>query len=204
VPEGLQGVPVLLAARDATIFDPDLRDLLPRKLTYRRWIPRRRGRRTPEKADPIEDSSRIGVLAEVTAERSTEGSIRTRAAHAAYRMRQITASSRRERMLLAAYRLFGYAQRPGPPLLLWLLATVAAIPLVQISGATNPSGVVDWFELAGEVVFLPFQFLRLNEGTSPQLADLYNIALVGLRIVLTVPFIFAVLAIRQFVRGGSH
>jgi hypothetical protein len=203
VPDGLDGVPVLLAARDAWTFDPDLRELLPRKLTYRKWVPRR-GTQAHDDDDGLADASHINLFAAVTAEKSTEGSIRTRAAHAAYRVRQATAASPWERLVLAAYRLFGYAQRPGPPLLLWLLATAAAVPLVQISGTINPSGVVDWFELAAEVVFLPFQFLRLNEGTSPQLADLYNVALVGLRIALTVPFIFAVLAIRQFVRGGSH
>lgn len=117
-------------------------------------------------------------------------------------MRQLAASSRWERWVLATYRPVGHAQRSGPPLIVWLLFTVAAIPLVTISGRINPSGWTAWLELLSEVLFLPFQFLRLNEGLGAELSKLPAVPVVALRVALTVPFVFTVLAIRHFVRAS--
>jgi len=78
-----------------------------------------------------------------------------------------------------------------------------AVPLITISGRIEPSGAIEWLELLGEVVFLPFQFLRLNAGVGAELSKLPAVLLVALWVALTVPFIFTVLAVRQFVRGGN-
>ena len=61
-----------------------------------------------------------------------------------------------------------------------------------------------WLELLGEVVFLPFALLKLNEGVGAELSKLPAVVLVALRVALTMPLIFAVLAARQFVRGGGR
>lgn len=204
VPAGIRGVPVLLGAREASIFDPDLGELPAHRDPYKRWLRRRVLQGMKEDHDLLSDSGHADLLADVTAERSTQGSIRTKAAHASYRMRQLAASSRWERSLLAAYRPFGYAQRPGPPLILWLLATAVAVPLVTISGSINPSGWTEWAELLLEVLFLPFQFLRLNEVLGAELAKLPPVLVVPLRVGLTLPFVFVVLAMRQFVRLSRH
>ena len=196
-------MPGLLAAREASIFNPSLTELPAHTTPYNRWLRQCVTKGMNDDHDFVNDSSHADLLAQVTAERSTLGSIRTKSAHASYRMRQLAASSRWERWLLAAYRPFGYAQRPGPPLLMWLLVTAAAVPLVTISGRIAPSGRLEWLELLGEVLFLPFQFLRLNEGVGAELSKLPAVPLVALRVALTVPFIFTVLAVRQFVRGSG-
>ena len=143
------------------------------------------------------------ALARLAQQRGAPGSTVTKLAWLEYRMREATASGPTERLTLFAYRCIGYGERPGPPLLLWiLLGAVFTIVTLLARGEFHRDWSWDgsWNLLSTYFNWLssPLHVLRLAErdgipfgSSGPAFAA---------RVAIAVPFITGVLALRKYVK----
>lgn len=138
----------------------------------------------------------IAALAEA---RSSSGSIRTRAAWAAFRGRQLTTTSRAERVALALFRLVGYGQRPGPAFATWF---VAAVTLAAPMAILAQSGPINHYSGAlTNMLFAPASLLRLVGDPSLSDSDWRGDLQILLRTMVAAPFLFATFAASRFLRA---
>jgi hypothetical protein len=141
------------------------------------------------------------ALADLAAERGAPASIRTDLAWSAYRMRNASAPGKTERCILSAYRVIGYGERALPPLALYcILALLMALcALHDHPWDPNLNGIKTLGDAYLTWLVTPLHLLHLTEDPKntfslPGHADTFA------RIAIAIPFVTAVLALRNYVK----
>lgn len=145
------------------------------------------------------------ALSSLASAKGAPASARAQLAWCRYRMRNLTAPARNERLLLSAYRLIGYGERIGPPLVLFAVLTVIMNQIALLSSPVSPSlgGVWNWLRGLFDWAITPLHLLRLTEpqestGKFSQPWDTLA------RLVLAVPFATALLVLRKYVKEDDR
>jgi hypothetical protein len=209
VPDTADGRQRLQELREAAVVEPRVDALRVRSPQWRRPFVRKQLTADIASKRALDDAAFFAEeLAGLVAQKCGAGSVRTKSSWAAYRGRHLTAESPWERAALVGYRLVGYGQRPGPPLLLWLALSVALTPaILALTGwPTVPITEGAFWAEAGEqllsTVLSPLFLLRL--AGDPQLSPVNGTAdliVVVVRTVVAAPFVFFVLATARFLRA---
>lgn len=114
------------------------------------------------------------------------------------RLRGLLRWPRGERLGRALYRLVGYGQRPLRAFACWLL--FAVVVTAWSAGTVPPEGVLNVLWRFVEVLVSPLRVLRLGNQSSTPLVTPSELE--GLAYVMVgVPFIFVVIALREFFRS---
>lgn len=155
--------------------------------------------------DLLMQSEFTRALAALAGERGAPASVRTDLAWSAYRMRNASAPGRTERWVLSAYRLIGYGERAIPPLVLYLgvALLLATLSLHGRDIDLSLAGVATYLEAFGSWLMTPLHLLRLTEDP-PSAFTLSEPWETFARIALAIPFVTAVLALRNYVKEGHR
>jgi hypothetical protein len=139
------------------------------------------------------------AMAELASGKGAPASTRTLLAWCAYRLRNATASSRIERMVLSAYRVLGYGERFAPAFAAFILAAVALNVAALHGRPTDWDGVDTWFLGLADWLLTPLHILNLTD--SPKPAFTFEQPWDALaRLAVALPFAVSVLALRKFVK----
>ena len=196
----------------AAVVEPQLDDL-PAFGQWRIPLVRQRLTQGDERRRELNDTALfIQELAGLVEQRCGSGSIRTKAAWAAYRARQLDSSSWGERLALGLFRLVGYGQRPGPPLLAWLLLAAGLTPLFFMMDSSDSwiaalptdigSAITTLWPQFVELLLSPLILLRLaGDPTLTPVDGPGELLMVLLRTVIAAPFVFFVVATSRFLRA---
>ena len=109
-----------------------------------------------------------------------------------------------EKWFRACYRLVGYGYRPLPSLASWATLALAGLLYAWLGGyAGEPTSIAFGWQWIGryiETLLLPISYLRLGNSGATQMYTPVAVDLVS-RLVIGLPFLFAVLGIRQYFRS---
>lgn len=211
IPVTADGRRYLRELANTSMLDPHL-DHLPafNRNEWPRLFARRKRTKTDVERRSLGDAASFTQeLAGLAEHKSGSGSIRTRASWAAYRARQLDSSSPWERWGLGLFRLVGYGQRPGPPAIAWLGASLLGVPLVAwartdlgFALSISPAGVRSFFVLYIEMLLSPFVLVRLAAEPQPQDLSTFTGQVVLLaRALAAIPFVFTAVAVARFLRA---
>ena len=109
-----------------------------------------------------------------------------------------------EKVFRACYRLVGYGYRPVPALLTWAAVALAGLLYAwRVGYAGEPADIEfgwQWIERYIEILLLPISYLRLGGAGATQILKPTAVDLVS-RLLIGLPFLFAVLSIWQYFRS---
>lgn len=195
LPSGPERREILAALGEAYHLNPATSDIPGSDIAYhlpRPWLARTKHpllERLPE------DVEFIGELARLAHDKGAPGSTRTRIAWCAYRVRHLGTDNRWERLVLAAYRLLGYGERPLPAFATWLAlaALIAVMKLHSGFGWSLMSSKVLLSAILHEAFGPVGAILRTGSPTT----ELWESVL---RAIIAIPLVTGTLALRNFVK----
>lgn len=145
------------------------------------------------------------ALSSLAGLKGAPASARAQLAWCRYRMRNLTAPTRNERLLLSAYRLIGYGERLTAPLLMLgcLIVLMNQLALLSSPISLSASGLWHWLRGLLDWAITPLHLLRLTEpqelaGAFAQPWDTLA------RLVLAVPFATSLLILRKYVKEDDR
>lgn len=142
------------------------------------------------------------ALASLAAEKAESGAVRTKLAWCAYRMRNISAAGRAERVLLSLYRGIGYGERPGPAMLTYVALAImmASIALSGNEFVPTVDGLHLWIKAVGDWLIAPVHVLKLTGEAEPEsyLPQPWDTLA---RLIIALPLATAALALRKYVKS---
>jgi hypothetical protein len=195
---------------NAAVVDPSVAQLPAFSGEWPRFFARQKFLKGHERRRELSEAALFTQeLAGMAEHKSVSGSIRTKTSWAGYRSRQLDSPSRWERALLAAFRLVGYGQRPGPPFAAWIAMAVVGATVVSWARSDFSSSVAfeisdtgNYLVLFGEMLLSPFVLIRLAADSPPQgLSSLAGQVVLVARALVAVPFVFTVVALTRLVRA---
>ncbi len=206
VPVTLQGLRVLATLSDtAHQVTPVLHQKLP-GLGPLSGLKVSAFRRAPDpRATSLLRAQYAHALSELAATTRAPASVRTKLAWCAYRMRNVVAPGRTERVLLSLYRTIGYGERVMPALGLYVALAVLMTGLaladrpidLGLRGlATWVKGVLDW-------LVTPLHVLKLTQNRADSAYTFSQPWDTLARLMLAVPFATGVLALRKYVKEDA-
>ena len=196
VPIGLSGLPMISAlTATASVAVPLLTKHLPGH-----WRERREMTGPARSPDEHMRADYAAALAGLAESRGAPGSVRTRLAWQEYRMKEATANWRTERLTLRAYRLIGYGERVVPPAITFgaLVVGFTALSLLGSPIEFTQAGFDRVLDQLARWTLSPLHVLRLGEPAGTSLVG-GNVEFV-LRILIAIPFVTGVLALRKYVK----
>jgi len=202
IPVSPRGCQILLEFETLSQFTPGVQDLptVTRRVAIADLF--RKRKRVAVSSDRAIQTQYTRLLSRLANTKGSPASERTRVVWAAYCMRTSTAQTRSERALLTAYRMLGYGERPGPPLVTWLATAMILAPTGPRRGPMlDPSLELTRRLLHNWCDYLlsPLHLLNLAGGVSAP-----GPFLTVTRTLVAIPFVTAVLAIRRFVKADPE
>jgi hypothetical protein len=202
LPTGLEGRRILTMLADAYHFSPDVRGIPGHDQTV--WAKLFQTQRTRYRRTDValhEDAEYVRELARLSREKGAPGSVTTRIAWCAYRLRALKTVGT-ERLALAVYRLFGYGERPAPALALWLVLSLVLAGPVLWAGRYSPTwswrGYGQTLLEASRLALGPLAGLsRSGNLTTSDVLELFA------RALISAPLVTGILALRNYVKGTA-
>lgn len=198
---GLEGRRILASMAQVYHFAPDTDDVPGRDQTAWALISgKRKVRYGGTDRQLHQDAEYVRELSRLSREKGAPGSISTRLAWCAYRLRAIKAQGSVERFALFVYRLLGYGERPVPAFVAWATLSLLLAGPVLAAGGHRPEWTGEAVERymleVGRLALGPFAGLGRGGGL-----DGGNMAEIAARAATSIPLVTGALALRNYVKS---
>jgi hypothetical protein len=200
---GLHGRRLLDALGGASHVAPMLTDMPGLAHRFPQWALFRRANVQEHITELRVQEQYVRSMLALVSSRGAPAGVRTKAAWASYRLRQLTSSSRSERWLLGFYRCFGYGERPVPALALWAfgVAVVCAASLRSRPWGLNWSGLVEVMHMAAFWALPTLGIVNLPELPDGSKATSGTYAV---HVLLAIPLLTGLVSLRKYVKRAEE